>query len=146
MIDAVRWTPGQKRAPARMTRISRYIKNVAWNSASVLVLLAVGFVLSPFILRHIGARNYGEWTLVLSLVEYYWLIDFGFRSATIKFSAEYGALNDDHKLSELVSTGLIYSSLGGLVIALISIFLAPQIAGLCTSNNRNFPICCGSSA
>jgi O-antigen/teichoic acid export membrane protein len=122
-----------------MTRISRYIRNVAWNSASVLVLLLVGFVLSPFILRHIGEKNYGEWTLVLSLVEYYWLIDFGFRSATIKFSAEYGALNDDNKLSELVSTGLIYSSLGGLIIALISIFLADHIAVLLHVQQPEFP-------
>src|SRR5829696_7060601 len=56
-----------------MSRITRYISNVIWNGASVAVLILAGFVMAPIIIQHIGDKNYGEWTLVLALVEYYWL-------------------------------------------------------------------------
>ena len=122
-----------------MSRISRYINNVIWNCLSVGLLILVGFILSPFIIQHIGAKNYGEWTLVLSLVEYYWLIDFGFRSATIKFSAEYGALEDHRKLSELISTGLIYSSIMAVLVVAISLTMAERIAVLLRVEQPEFP-------
>ena len=88
-----------------------------WNCASVAVLLLIGVFMTPILLRFIGETRYGEWTIVLSLVEYYWLIDLGFRSATVKYAAEFHALEDHGKLSELLSTGVLYSSMAAVGVA-----------------------------
>lgn len=111
-----------------MSRTRRYLVNVLWNWASVLVLIVVGFVLSPFMVRQLGASDYGAWTLALSLVEYYWLIDLGFRSAAIKFSAEFRAVNDEAALHELVNTSLFYSLGAAALVMVLSLAVAPLAA------------------
>jgi O-antigen/teichoic acid export membrane protein len=113
-----------------VSRAARYISNVLWNSASVAVLLVIGVFMTPILLRYIGETRYGEWTIALSLVEYYWLIDLGFRSATVKYSAEFHALEDHSKLSELLSTGVLYSSMAGAVVILASLLLANRAAAI----------------
>ncbi len=132
---------GDARAPESrgMNRTARYISNVIWNGASVVVTLVVGFVLSPFMLRHLGDSNYGEWTLVVGLVEYYWLIDLGFRSATVKFAAEFRALEDQEQMNALLSTGLACSTVMAIIVAAISLVGAPFIARIWNAPGPEFP-------
>ena len=92
--------------------------------------ILIGFLLSPYIIHKIGDVNFSVWTLALSLVEYYWLIDFGFRSATIKFSAESLAKGDQHRLNTLVSTGIVWTSAAAIVIIAGSFLLAPPLGRL----------------
>jgi O-antigen/teichoic acid export membrane protein len=113
-----------------VSRARRFITNVIWNSASVGIGLLVAIFMTPITLGYLGETRYGEWTIALSLVEYYWLIDLGFRSATVKFSAEYNAVGDREKLSELLSTGVLYSSFTAAFVILISIVLAGPVASL----------------
>lgn len=108
--------------PAPRTR--RYITNVLWTWAGVAVGILSGFIVSPYTIRKIGDVNFSIWSLALSLVEYYWLIDLGFRSATMKMSAEYHTLDDRQRLNELMSTGVFYSSIMGAVLAVATVLLA----------------------
>jgi len=73
------------------------------------VSLLTGLWLSPFIIKKLGDEGYGVWALVFSFVEYYWLLDFGFRSATLKYSAHYRATGENDKVNEVINTGLAYS-------------------------------------
>ena len=111
-----------------MSRAGRYIVNVIWSSASVGVGLLIAVFMTPITLGYLGETKYGEWTIALSLVEYYWLIDLGFRSATVKFSAEFNAQGDHDKLSELLSTGVLYSTMTAVFVILISIVFAGPAA------------------
>jgi O-antigen/teichoic acid export membrane protein len=113
-----------------LSRTKRYIWNVLWSWAGVATTLLLGFVLSPYTIRKIGELNFSVWTLALSLVEYYWLIDFGFRSATIRFSAESLATRDEKRLNELISTGVVWTLAAGLVVMTGSYVLAPQLGRL----------------
>lgn len=113
-----------------MSRAGRYLTNVIWNSASIAVLVLIGVFMTPIILGYLGETRYGEWTIALSLVEYYWLIDLGFRSATVKYSAEFNALGDREKLSELLSTGVLYSSMAAVAVILASLLLADRAAAI----------------
>jgi O-antigen/teichoic acid export membrane protein len=113
-----------------LSRARRYIRNVLWSWAGVGTTILLGFLLSPYTIRKIGEVNFSIWTLALSLVEYYWLIDFGFRSATVKFSAESLAKGDQARLNELVSTGVLWSTAAGIVTMAGSFFLAPQLGRL----------------
>jgi O-antigen/teichoic acid export membrane protein len=110
-----------------VSRAKKYISNVLWSWAGVVLTVVIGFAFSPYIIRKVGDTNFSIWQLALSLVEYYWLIDFGFRSATMKYSAEFQALNDRESLSVLLSTGFLYSSLAGTVVLAGSFALAPYL-------------------
>jgi O-antigen/teichoic acid export membrane protein len=83
--------------------------------------LVSGFLVSPYTIRKLGDVNFSLWSLALSLVEYYWLIDFGLRSATVKMSAECRALGDNEGLNELLSTGVLYSSIMGALLAVATL-------------------------
>lgn len=91
----------------------RYITNILWTWLGVAVGILIGFVITPYVIRKIGDKQFSIWTLTLSLVEYYWLIDFGLRSATVTLSAEYHTLKNHAGLSMLVNTGSAYSTIGG---------------------------------
>ena len=110
--------------------LRRYLSNVAWSWGGVVVTLFVGFYLSPYIIRRIGDTQFGLWSLTLSLVEYYWLIDLGLRSATVKYSAQYRVAGQDDKLNELLSTGLLYSLAAAAVLFVLSVACAPWMGHL----------------
>ncbi|MGA2434047.1 MAG: oligosaccharide flippase family protein [Bryobacteraceae bacterium] len=107
--------------------IGRYVSNVAWSWAGVAVTVVVGFFLSPYTIHKVGDSEFGIWTLALAMVDYYWLIDLGFRSATLKYSAQYHAAGDETALNELLSTGLLYSAISGVILFGASFVLAPWI-------------------
>lgn len=59
-----------------------------------------------------------------SFLEYYWLLDLGFRSATLKYSAHYRATSEDDKVNEVINTGLGYSSIAAALLVFATFLLA----------------------
>ncbi len=106
----------------------RYLLNIVWSWMGAGALIVVGLLVPPFLIRRIGSEGYGVWALALSFVEYFWLIDLGFRPATVKYAAEYRALNRTGELNRLVSTALGYSGLCGTAVLLLLWFNAERIA------------------
>ena len=86
----------------------RFVGNVIWNWASVAVTTGMSIILAPFILKKLGEDNFGLWAFAVSLAEYYWIMDFGFRSATIKYSAHYSTTGEPEKVNEILNTALFY--------------------------------------
>ena len=41
----------------------------------------IGFLLMPFLVHHLGDRNYGFWSLAGAVLGYYGILDFGIVSA-----------------------------------------------------------------
>ncbi len=101
--------------------------------------IIVGFVVTPYVIRRIGDKSFSLWTLTLSLVEYYWLIDIGLRSATVKLSAEYRTLKNDAELNVLVNTGLLYSLIAGSAVAIFTIVFAPYAGRIFNIDQPVFP-------
>jgi O-antigen/teichoic acid export membrane protein len=103
-------------------RSSQIIKNVLMNWAAFAATIGIGFVMSPFLVRHLGDSIYGVWILVGSLVGYLGLLDFGITSSTVKYIAEYRALKDQTAINRLVTTSLaIYSVIGVVTLAVSTI-------------------------
>jgi O-antigen/teichoic acid export membrane protein len=69
------------------------------------------------VIHHLGDERYGIWALVFSLVDYYALVDFGFRSAVVKYVAHFRATGEMNRLETLISTGLAYFSLAAIAVA-----------------------------
>src|SRR5690349_13445671 len=106
---------GEKGA-SEQRRGARFVKNVLWNWTGVAAALASGFVISPYLIRKLGAEAYGIWAISLALIEYYYFLDLGFRSATVKYVAHYWATKEPAKLNEVINTSIAYS---GVMAALI---------------------------
>ena len=107
-------------APARG---KRFVVNVLWNWLGTCVSLFIGLVLSPYLIAKLGAEGYGVWALTFSLVEYCWLFDLGFRSATVKFVAHHAARGEIDEIRKTVSTAFVYSALAGGAILSLAVAL-----------------------
>ena len=108
-------------------RRERFVKNVLWSWTGVAVSLLTGLWLSPFIIKKLGDEGYGVWALVFSFVEYYWLLDFGFRSATVKYSAHYRATGENDKVNEVINTGLAYTGVAACLLISVTLVFAGRV-------------------
>src|SRR5215510_12887367 len=88
------------------TRGQRFLINVLWSWLGGGVNLFAGIILTPYIIRKLGADGYGIWSLLFSLVSYYTLLDFGIRSAIIRYSAHFLARKEPSKINEIVNTAV----------------------------------------
>lgn len=86
-----------------------FLQNVMWIWFGVSASLISAFLLSPFIVRTLGDDNYGLWAVTVALVEYYWLLDFGLRSATVRFAAQYSAVGNIEAMNSMLSTTVAYN-------------------------------------
>lgn len=89
----------------------------------VIVSLFTGLILSPIIIRKLGPDGYAVWALSFALVDYYWFLDFGFRSATVKYVAHFNATGEPDKVAEVISTSLTYAAvISAVVLSVVAIF------------------------
>src|SRR6202165_4124603 len=112
--------------PARSNRGERFFRNVLWNWSHVAFTLFSAVILSRFIIRKLGAEGYGLWQLSYSMIGYYGLLDLGFRSAVIFYSARHRALQEYDALNELITTLVVYFSVVAAVLIGISALVAGQ--------------------
>jgi O-antigen/teichoic acid export membrane protein len=105
----------------------RFVTNVIWNWLGMLSSLGAAFLLTPYMLRRLGDQRYGMWSLAYSLIDYCWLLEMGFRSATLNFVAFHHAKSDQETLNSVISTSLFYFTGVGLLVGVLSVALAPLI-------------------
>jgi O-antigen/teichoic acid export membrane protein len=100
------------------------------------IVLAV--FLQPYMIGKLGEVDVSIWILTLSVVEYYWLIDLGLRSATMKMSAQFHAADQPDRLNELLSTGVAYSAIMAAGIILLTVVIAPYAEKIWSINRPVF--------
>ena len=103
----------------------RVLSNVLWSGLGVAVNLFAGFILSPYIIRKLGMEGYGLWALAFSITGYFNLLDMGFRSAVVRYTAYYRARGEDERLNVLLNTTLAYFSSISILLILTTWMLAP---------------------
>lgn len=64
-------------------------------------------VLTPLILSYVTIEEYGLWSYCFVVLGYLALTAFGFNSTYIRYAADYRSRNENEKLNELLSTGMI---------------------------------------
>src|SRR6266513_4442149 len=107
---------GKARIPA--------VRNVLANWGAFLCSAAVGFVLSPYVVHHLGNTQYGIWVLLGSLVGYLGFLDLGVRGAVMRFVANLHAAERHEEAGGIASTGLALFTLLGVLAFAIAIGLA----------------------
>jgi O-antigen/teichoic acid export membrane protein len=79
---------------------------------------AVSFLLMPFVVRSLGDRLFGLWSLVGTLVGYYGLLDLGLASAVNRHMASAFGSKDGQEANRVFNTALrLYLGIGTLVLA-----------------------------
>jgi O-antigen/teichoic acid export membrane protein len=106
----------------------RVIFSTAANYVGRFTGFLSGFLLTPFLVRHLGPSAYGLWILIMSVVAYGSLLDLGISNAVIKYVAEHTARKDYASTGTLVATAFkLYAILGlaGIFLAAAGSFVIP---------------------
>ena len=102
-----------------MSATRTILKNVGSNSLGYAVNLIVGLLLTPFIENRLEG-GYGIWSLIVSFVGYYGLLDVGIRSAVGHYVATYHAQRDAERVNRTLSTAMALMLLVALVACILS--------------------------
>src|SRR5438105_2263181 len=101
-----------------MTSISIVLRTVTTSWIAVLANAAVSFLLTPFVLRHLGDEAFGFWVLITTMVGYYGLFDIGLRASVLRYVSRQNALQDYEGVNKVVATAF-YNYFGGCVVIVI---------------------------
>jgi O-antigen/teichoic acid export membrane protein len=99
-------------------------RNVAMDYLAIAIDLALGIVMLPFNVSHLGRSAYGLFVLSTSITTYFSMLDLGYGSAQVKFAAQYRAFRDARAINQIAST-LFFLFTG---IAVVSYVLATLLA------------------
>ena len=103
--------------------------NALSNYVPLTLNIVTGLFLTPFIIGHLGKYGYGIWTLTLTLVGYYGLINLGVESAVNRYVAFHKGRGDQNALNQTASTAIVMFCLTGTIVAVISLTTAEVIVG-----------------
>ncbi len=97
-------------------------RNVSTRYVAIFVDGAIGLLLLPFNVSHLGKAAYGLLTLTTSVTWFFGVLDLGYGGALVKFVAQYRAKRDRTALNEIVSTvGVMFAGLGVLCFAVMAV-------------------------
>jgi O-antigen/teichoic acid export membrane protein len=112
-----------------MDKDSLIRRRVAFGTASnvtgQLLIYAISFLLTPFLLNQLGATLYGLWILVSAVAAYGSILDFGLWGALIKYVAEYQAQGQAAATRRLLGAAFALYLVLGLMIAAAGMVVAP---------------------
>jgi O-antigen/teichoic acid export membrane protein len=87
-------------------------------------------VLTPIILYYVTIEEYGLWSYCFVILSYLATTAFGFNNTYIRYAADYRSRNENEKLNELLSTGLITMSGFSAAILCVLWLLIPSLLSL----------------
>src|SRR5260370_24694965 len=87
--------------------------------------MAIGVLTIPYIVRGLGAAQYGILSMAMMLLGYFNIFDLGLSRATVKFVAENLDSDETHKVPELIWTSLSLLVVLGCIGGAIAAFFVP---------------------
>jgi len=109
-------------------------KTVSKNSLYTVIYnvwyLGSRLVLTPLILSYVSIEEYGLWSYCFVVLGYLALTAFGFNSTYIRYAADYRSRDENDKLNELFSTGLISMIIFSSVLFSIFWCLVPWLVSI----------------
>lgn len=103
-----------------MKQVSLF-RSLVSHWVGIVLGVAIGFLLSPYVVHSLGNDLYGVWTLIVSITAQLVVLDLGIRNAVVRYMAMYRAKREIDRASELLSNAALLQ--GGLgVIGLLILF------------------------
>lgn len=104
-----------------MSTVRILTRNIFSNWANLAVSIGIGFFMMPFLISQLGDALYGIWILIVSIVGYGNLLDFGVRTSIVKYVSQHHAIDDQDRLNSLFTTTLtVYMIIGILVLCSVA--------------------------
>jgi O-antigen/teichoic acid export membrane protein len=107
------------------------------NYAGRVFAAAIAFFLTPFVLHRLGATQFGVWALVVSIVSYGSLLDFGIGAAVVKYVAWHRAREDWPQARSVLATALwlyLGLALAGILISVAVAYVVTPLLPLTRAN------------
>src|SRR3984957_11094037 len=99
-------------------------RNVSTRYLAIGIEAALGVLVLPFNVAHLGKAAYGLWMLTSSVTAYFSVLDLGYAGALVKFVAQYRARRDARALNEILSTAFYMFAAFGVLTYLVAIGVA----------------------
>jgi O-antigen/teichoic acid export membrane protein len=115
---------GDIKSDTLWSRLPANVGNVLSNWAGTIFNAVVGFLLSPFVVHHLGNSAYGTWILLGSLTGYLGLLDLGVRGAVTRYVAGFYARSNHESTNRVVSSALIIFVTAGTAAICLSLLIA----------------------
>lgn len=97
------------------------VENIFSNWASLVVGVAISFLVSPIIVNSLGHELYGVWVLIASVTGYFTVLDFGVNTAIVRYISSSDAKNDHVQARKVYSTSLAIFAAVALVMLLFAL-------------------------
>ena len=107
-----------------MNTVRNLLKGSIFRNAELCVVLASYVVVTPVIVRALGDRMYGFWTLMGAFIGYYGLMDFGLSSAAARYLSQSLGKGDLDELNGVANTAFFLFSVIGSVVLLLAALIA----------------------
>ncbi len=105
----------------------RLVGNTMWNLLGASVVLAVGFIATPYLVHGLGTERFGVMALAIAAIGYFGLFDLGLGRALSKLVAEYIGRNAEKDIPALVGTALTAMAVLGIAGAAAAALATPVL-------------------
>jgi O-antigen/teichoic acid export membrane protein len=99
----------------------RLVTNAVANYAGQFTIVAVGILLTPIIIAHLGVEMYGVWVLVVSIQGLGGLFDLGMSTSIVKYVAEHHARGEEDQINRVVSSSFMLHLGIGVLAMLVTL-------------------------
>lgn len=107
-----------------MNTANRLFKSSVARTALTILSIAISFFMLPFLVNKLGDKWYGIWTIVGSLLGYYYLVDFGLATAVTRYVTQHIAKKESHNVNIIINTSLAIYTIMALAIFIITIIIS----------------------
>jgi O-antigen/teichoic acid export membrane protein len=101
------------------------LRSLLSNWFGLVLAIAIGLLLPPFVVHSLGAEDYGLWTLIISITSQLMVLDLGVRNSLVKYIPELRMRRSTQGLSELVSSAAFLLGIAAVVGLLILVSISP---------------------
>ena len=105
---------------------TKILRNTAWTIIARLSHIVINILLVPFIISHVGTVRYGIWVVLLAVVDYFNLLDFGTGAATIKYIADYYTKKSLKRIRQIIALTFIINCIY-IPFLITAYFLSDQV-------------------
>jgi O-antigen/teichoic acid export membrane protein len=99
-------------------------RSIFSNFVGLLVMALCTAVLTPVMIHHLGAVDYGIWILAGSILDYYGLLDIGMRAAMFRYVGKFRGSSKREEVDRTFSSALFVVVVTAVIICTLSVGLA----------------------
>lgn len=103
-----------------MSSLRVYLRSLLSSWVGYGANIVVMFFLSPFVFHSLGKSSYGVWSLLMTVSGYLGLAEIGVRVSTGRYINYYQGRGKQKQVDRVVSTSLVFYSLIGLLVTIVS--------------------------